>query len=71
MNKYWWLYMVIMVAGVCLLMYGIYTIGYRTGKEYFEKEYIPKFKEHSILIDSLSKRVDRVKEKQSKLNQCN
>lgn len=61
----------IYILATLLIAYVSYKGGYREGKEDFEREYIPKFKEHSILIKSLSKRVDTLKERQYKLNQCN
>lgn len=64
-------YAFIILLGSAIMSWGAYSTGYRVGKKDFEREYIPKFKEHSILIDSLSERVDKVKERQAKLNQCN
>ncbi len=63
--------LLIFIISVVVLSLSCYYKGYEQGKEDFEREYIPKFKEHSILIDSLSKRVEKVKQKQLKLNQCN
>lgn len=63
--------LLIFIISVVVLSLSCYYKGYKQGKEDFEREYIPKFKEHSILIKSLSKRVDTIKERQYKLNQCN
>ncbi|GEJ46027.1 hypothetical protein [Chryseobacterium sp. ON_d1] len=64
-------YGLLIIIGAWVTVWGSYKIGYSVGKMDFEREYIPKFKEHSVLIDSLSKRVERVKQRQLKLNQCN
>lgn len=63
--------LLIFIISVVVISLSFYYKGYEQGKEDFEKEYIPKFKEHSILIDSLSKKVERVRKRQLKLNQCN